>query len=200
MRSVTSSPITDFHAVMPKSARLSVVVAEKPTVRRNGGIGWRLAALRVTSRTISRVTPRRLRSPCTFACVASTGSMRVETKRASGCASASSNDFASVALFQSASPRSMRAIGTRTSTRACVQSSGSNTTVPVLPDTVPSAWEKPACEIANITRVCTGSSRYSRARRARRPVRAAAPAGRGCAPAGGGGSIRAWGRILGAGP
>ena len=38
MRSSTSSPITDFQAVMPKSARLSVVVAEKPTVRRNGGI------------------------------------------------------------------------------------------------------------------------------------------------------------------
>ena len=28
---------------------------------------------------------------------------------------------------------------------------------PVLPDTVPMALENPACSIANITRVCTGS-------------------------------------------
>jgi ligand-binding sensor domain-containing protein len=50
-------------------------------------------------------------------------------------------------------------IGTVTSRRAVRQSSGSNTSTPSLPDTVPSACEKPACSTANSTRVCTGSSR-----------------------------------------
>src|SRR5690606_34203209 len=43
MRSCTVSPIIERQAVMPKSERASVAVAEKPTVRRNGGIGWRRA-------------------------------------------------------------------------------------------------------------------------------------------------------------
>src|SRR5690606_20529669 len=39
MRSTTASPITPGHASMPNALRLIVVVAENPTVRRNGGSG-----------------------------------------------------------------------------------------------------------------------------------------------------------------
>src|SRR5690606_19406276 len=39
MRSPTASPITPGHASMPNALRLIVVVAENPTVRRNGGSG-----------------------------------------------------------------------------------------------------------------------------------------------------------------
>ena len=144
---------------MPKALRLRVAVAENPTVRRNGGSGWRLSALSFTSRATGCATPRRVRVPWTRARSAASGSTRVETNSAVGWSFASSRFPASVASFHLVSPRSTRAIGTEALSEAVVQSSGSKTSVPVLPETVPMALEKPAWLIANITRVCTGSSR-----------------------------------------
>ena len=157
MRSCTSSPITLGQAVMPKSLRLSVAVAEKPAVRRNGGSGCRLSWLKATSMQASRVTPRRVRSPQTRAWVASFGSIRLDAKLAVGWSPASSRFDASTALVHFASPMSTRSSGTTTSSFALLQSSGSNHSSPWLPDTVPSACEKPAWLTANSTRVCTGS-------------------------------------------
>ena len=77
---------------------------------------------------------------------------------ATGCACTSSRLRAPTAWFHLASPRSNCAIGIDTCSCAVVQSSGSNSSVPVLPDTVPNACEKPAWLTANSTRVCTGSS------------------------------------------
>lgn len=149
--------MTEGHALMPNALRLSVAVAENPAVRRNGGSGWRLSALNVTSMHRGFVTPRRVRSPQTFAWSASAGSIFVETKCASGWRFVSSRLVARTASFHFASPRSRRSSGTRTSRRALAQSSRSNTSVPVLPETVPIAFENPAWSIANSTRVWTGS-------------------------------------------
>ena len=74
--------MTDGQASMPKSRRLSVVVAENPAVRRNGGSGWRLRALNDTASAASRVTPRMLNWPWTMKRSGPNGSTRVETKRA----------------------------------------------------------------------------------------------------------------------
>jgi hypothetical protein len=82
----------------------------------------------------------------------------VETKRASGWSPASSSRSASAAVFHAGSPRSSRDSGTVASSRALLQSAGSKSSPPVLPDTVPSACENPAWLTANNTRVCTGSS------------------------------------------
>ena len=59
-------------------------LAENPAVRRNGGSGWRLSALNVTSMHTGPVTPWSVRLPQALACSASMGSTWVDTKRASG--------------------------------------------------------------------------------------------------------------------
>src|SRR5690606_21098208 len=94
IRPSTPSPIIEAQAVLPKSARLSVAVAEKPTVRRNGGIGCRPSWLRTASRMTSRRVPRSSSVPWMRARVASTGSTRVERKVATGCRPESSSPAA----------------------------------------------------------------------------------------------------------
>ena len=63
MRNSTLSPTNACQWVMPKSLRLSVVLAENPSVWRNGGIGWRAARLSVNAMHNGRVTPCKVSAP-----------------------------------------------------------------------------------------------------------------------------------------
>src|SRR5690606_27702131 len=105
IRSSTSSPIIVGQASTPNALRLSVPRAENPAVRRNGGMGWRRSALKLTSSASGRVTPRRVSWPWTTKRSGPRGSTRSETKCASGQRPASSRLRARVARFQSGSPR-----------------------------------------------------------------------------------------------
>ena len=76
--------MTVGQASIPKAFRLSIPRAENPTVRRNGGSGWRFSAFNVVSSAIGWEVPCKVSVPCTIARSSADTSMRSDTNTAFG--------------------------------------------------------------------------------------------------------------------